>query len=207
MDINVPGLQRHVGGEVEKTTCCLFCVSGPITLTAEVPRRGYCIGEIIPLTVRVDNASTKRIRVAAYLRQVATSRDAKDFESHSYTTLLRVTSETIRTRSTVWHPGTGLTVPPQTMPTLLPPRCDIITVQYILVIKAVVPRGKIPSIKIPLTIGNVPFRELSTPAPPPEFPPVISSQPQLPAHTPEPGPPSELTSDQPPSYELALQYY
>lgn len=59
-DINISELQRPIRREVEKTTtCCWLYASGPITLTAESSRRGYCIGEAIPLTVTVENASTK----------------------------------------------------------------------------------------------------------------------------------------------------
>ena len=234
VDVNLPTLQRPIGGSVRKTIHCWFCASGPITLTAKSPRRGYCIGEIIPLTVTVDNPSTKRIRVAAYLQQVATYR-AEDQMSSISVEIMCVTSRTMRARRTVWQPGNDFIVPLKiklgvariaAVPTVA--SCDIITVEYVLVVEAVISRRKIPSIKIPLTIGNVPLREVSSPAPPPEVPPVISSQPQpsAPAYIPhleppselisypplpygltsDPPPPPELTFDPPPSYELALQY-
>ena len=32
-------------GHKEKTLCCFWCVSGPISLYARIDRKGYCPGE------------------------------------------------------------------------------------------------------------------------------------------------------------------
>ena len=101
VDINAPEFQRPTGGEVQKTLGRWFCASGPITVTAESPRTGFYIGEIIPLTVRVDNASDKQIKVDVYLKQQITYRaENKQYSSHK--TLLHVTSGTVPTRNTAW---------------------------------------------------------------------------------------------------------
>ena len=195
VDITVPELQRPIGREVQKTNGCCFCASGPITLTAESPRRGYCVGEVIPLTVRVETALFIEVYFAAYLQQVVTYRAI-----HSrHTELLRLTSGPMA-RNTEWCPGNRLRVP-RTKPTVA--SWDIMTVEYVLVVQADILSSKFLSVKIPLTIGNVPLRESSPSAPPPEVPPVISSQPQpsAPAYIPHSEPPSELTSYPPPSYK------
>ena len=206
---NVPDLQRPIGGELQKTVHSRFRASDKITARAEIPRRGYCIGEIIPLTVTVDNASTKQIRVAVYLQQVLTYR-AEARKCFSHREILHLTSETMHRRIFLWRPGSRLRVP-QTVPTNT--SCSIVTVEYVLVVETLIPSANKRSIEIPLTIGNVPLREVSSPAPPPEVPPMISSQPQpsAPAYIPQPRPPtsyprplSELTSCPPPSYEPTL---
>ena len=49
--------------QVEKTLCCLCCATGPISLTARVPRTGFCIAQdAIPLEVDIENGSNRRIR-------------------------------------------------------------------------------------------------------------------------------------------------
>ena len=193
---NVPDLQRPIGGEIQKTIHGRFLASGKITVRAEIPRRGYCIGEIIPLTVRVENTSNKQMGIAVYLQQVLTYR-AEACTCSSHRELLHLTSETMHRRIFLWRPGSRLRVP-QTVPTNT--SCSIVTVEYVLVVETLIPSANKRSIEIPLTIGNVPLREVSSPAPPPEVPPMISSQPQpsAPAYIPQPRPP---TSYPPPSYK------
>ena len=210
VDINLPELQRRIGGGVQKTICCWFCASGPITLTAEGPRKGYCIGEAIPLTVTVNNASSRRIQASVKLQQLITYR-AQGRVGYDRTSVLHLSSGPMRERSTVWLPE--IIVPLETVPTLA--SCDIITVEYILVVKAVIPSAINTSIKIPLTIGNTPFREVSSLDPPPEVPLMTHHHHLNSPHTHHhhlnelpsyPPPSSELTSYPPPAYGLALQY-
>ena len=52
--------------------CCCCCRSGPLTLTTHVPTKGFVIGETIPLTVEVDNATNVKIsNVMCRLQQVS----------------------------------------------------------------------------------------------------------------------------------------
>ena len=59
--------------QVEKTLCCLCCASGPISLTARVPRTGFCVvQDAIPFEVDIENGSNRHIRqlVAQLQKQV-----------------------------------------------------------------------------------------------------------------------------------------
>ena len=189
VNINLPLMQRPIRTEVQKTICCWFCASGPITLTAESPRRGYCIGEAIPLTVIVENASTKQIKASVKLQQLVTYRAQADVR-YDRTSVLQLVSGPMREKHNVWCPENELIVPLQTVPTVT--SCDIITVDYVLVVEAVIPSARNASIKIPVTIGNTPFREVSSLDPTPEVPLTISSQPQPTAlaYIPQPQPPT-----------------
>ena len=71
VDINTPSLQRQKAMEVQKTICCLCCASGPIVITARIPRSGYCTAtDAIPLEVVIENGSNRNIRNVASLRKV-----------------------------------------------------------------------------------------------------------------------------------------
>ena len=205
VDVNLPQLQQPVRSEVRKTVCCWFCSSGAIMLTAESPRRGYCIGEAIPLNVTVENGSSRQIQVSVMLRKITTFRVRRHVNS-KFKSLISLTSGPIQARNTsVWCLANDLRAP-NTEPTLT--SCDILSVNYVLLVTAMVPLARDSSIIIPLTIGNISFRDpqqASGPPPPPVIP--LSGLPQAPSHTLQQGPPSELTTDQPPSYELACQYY
>ena len=195
VDINLPALQQPVGGEVQKTTGSWFCASGQITLTAECPRSGYCVGEAIPVSITVENGGTQQIQVSVELWK-----KVRAYGHYDRDCLFRypIRSPVAAGRSRIFRLENRI---PPTIPTLA--SCDIIAVKYILVVAAVIPWEGNPSIKIPLTIGNVPLRDrtqgVSDPPPPP---PTVSSS----CTHPQQGSPSELTRDPPPSYELALQY-
>ncbi|XP_034074273.1 arrestin domain-containing protein 3-like, partial [Gymnodraco acuticeps] len=45
IDINTPLLLSPQAGSKEKTLCCWFCASGPISLSAKIERKGYTPGE------------------------------------------------------------------------------------------------------------------------------------------------------------------
>ena len=59
-----PGVLEPKILQVQKTLCCLCCASGPISITARIPRSGYCIGvgDTIPLEVDIENGSSRQIR-------------------------------------------------------------------------------------------------------------------------------------------------
>lgn len=46
---------------------CLWCVSGPVDLTVEIPRSGFNVGDKIPLSVSLENGSSHSPRVEASL--------------------------------------------------------------------------------------------------------------------------------------------
>jgi hypothetical protein len=48
--------------EGQKVLCCLCCKSGPLTLAVSTNRGGYCAGENILVTARLENGTNKEIR-------------------------------------------------------------------------------------------------------------------------------------------------
>uniref|UniRef100_A0A0E9RPI8 Arrestin C-terminal-like domain-containing protein n=2 Tax=Elopomorpha TaxID=32521 RepID=A0A0E9RPI8_ANGAN len=55
IDINTPLLLAPQAGTKEKTLCCWFCTSGPISLSAKIERKGYTPGESIQIFAEIEN--------------------------------------------------------------------------------------------------------------------------------------------------------
>lgn len=69
IDINRPEYMNFVESSVEKTLCCWFCTSGPVSITARTDRRGYCPGESIQIFAEFNNHSTRTVTPHATLYQ------------------------------------------------------------------------------------------------------------------------------------------
>ncbi len=65
--VAAPELQQSVRREVQKRVGCLCCASGPIVMTVELPKTGYCIGETVPLRVSIENGSSRQIQLFVHL--------------------------------------------------------------------------------------------------------------------------------------------
>ena len=57
-DLNAP---RR--GEAQKTLCCLWCKSGPLTLAVSTDQGAYCAGEKILLNAQLENNTNKEMRM------------------------------------------------------------------------------------------------------------------------------------------------
>ncbi|MGH0160087.1 UNVERIFIED_CONTAM: hypothetical protein FKN15_058512 [Acipenser sinensis] len=53
IDINTPSLLSPQAGTKEKTLCCWFCTSGPISLSAKIERKGYTLGKDLNIPFQV----------------------------------------------------------------------------------------------------------------------------------------------------------
>ena len=181
VDINVPALMNPVQYEDEKTLGCLCCASPPISLTVNLPRRGFCIGETIPLTASLDNGSERVITLRATVTQTVTFHAHGHTHGHTHGYGHRSTrtsshrlnsfqSPPVQGRTTFqWTPAEQLAIP-SAIPTIA--NCGIISLQYTLLVEAVIPWGINAAINIPITLGNVPPQSMAgqQPLPPPQYP-------------------------------------
>ena len=86
--------------QVEKTLCCLCCASGPISLTARIPRTGFCIiQDAIPFEVDIENGSNRQIRQLVAQLQQRVVYTAQGHRQHSIKTVARVASDPIEPRN------------------------------------------------------------------------------------------------------------
>ena len=151
----VPGVELPKVLQVEKTFCCLCCASGPISLTARVPRTGYCVNQdAIPFEVDVENGSNKCIRrlVAQLQRRVFYT--ARNYHRVEVITLEEVSSDPIDAgRSLSWRPPPLLV--PATEPTMA--NSSMIRVNYYLKVQASISGDNNLHVDFALFLGNVPL--------------------------------------------------
>ena len=69
VNVYIPTFQVPVCKSMQINVCCLCCATGPVAVTVQLPRTGYCVGEKVPLNVEVQNGSNKRLRLRAILEQ------------------------------------------------------------------------------------------------------------------------------------------
>ena len=116
-------------------------------MIAEIPRTGLCIGEVIPLSVTVENGSSQQIRVSVTLEKITTFCPRGNHDKRTLESVVLLTSGLMQARnSSVWRPENELRVPSGFEP--ISSLCDIIAVEYILLVTAVIPWAINPSIRI-----------------------------------------------------------
>jgi hypothetical protein len=139
----------------QKQVGCLCCAAGNVEFVAKLPRTGFCVTnrDVIPLTVDVENNSTRVIRMRARIvkRVSLFVRDHKDVSKEN---MAEITSEPIQPHSSyAWNPTNWIV--PALMPTLLGSR--ILHVDYVLEVAAVIPGATNLRCDISLLLGNLPL--------------------------------------------------
>lgn len=158
VDVNQPVLQIPTHCDTQKTICCWCCASKPITLAVTVPRAGYCVGEGVPVIATVQNRTSRLFVLRASINQIVTYR-AHGTTFRSKTQLCSYWSTPVQGQSLYrWIPSQYLTIPESALTSL---SSSIITVTYVLQIKACVPWTRNFSISVPIIVGNVQYQSPS----------------------------------------------
>ena len=166
VDINGrPQLASPLAMEVRKTLCCLCCASGPIVITARIPRTGFCAGyDTIPVEITVENGSNRQVQylqISLTRKVIYTARGR-----HRYDIKILQTART--TRAIAPNETTVVRPDPIPVPSDIPPTqtcCSILTVNYFLVVTASLSYSISPLIELPIVIGNVPLGAGGSPPP------------------------------------------
>ena len=185
----------------EKTVWRLHGSPKPITLTAELPQLGYCLGDAIPLTVTVENGSGRPVKVSASLVQhiqydgVGTYGAVGAIEVEQK--IVGARSDSIQPQEeSVWSPRE--IVVPCTVCTTMQSHVDIL-VWYTLKVSVLIPWARKLSTTFKLTIGNVQSSEPLTPN-------RTSSPCSVPTPGMEQGTPLSMKWGPPPSYLEAISH-
>ena len=176
VSIDAPNAYLPIETRLIKTAGCFSCISGSATITLTLPKTGFCIGEEIPYRVTIENGSGKIIEAVASL------------EEHIvyHTTYRKCYPKVIlhgQVNNGPVQPGHTTVLSPEVqafkIPTsvILTRNSSIIKQSFMVKVKVRIPRviGN-PTIKCPLSIGNLPSTSQQEPpttgiavAPPPEY--------------------------------------
>lgn len=134
--------------EVFKTVCCLWCASGPIIMTVNLPRTGYCVDrDSIPLEVTIDNGSNRSVKslTAAIERTVVYKASPGGSRPTGPFPVASTSSEPIAPHSTfVWKPD-NFEVPDVEPTSIFDTAINIV---YHLKVSAAIKYGRDPKISI-----------------------------------------------------------
>uniref|UniRef100_A0A673ADP7 Arrestin domain-containing protein 3 n=1 Tax=Sphaeramia orbicularis TaxID=375764 RepID=A0A673ADP7_9TELE len=148
--------QAPQAGTKEKTLCCWFCASGPISLSAKIERKAT--HQSIQIFAEVENCSSRVVVPKAALYQTQTFfAKGKGKQIEQLVSNLRG-DPLPQGKSQSWE-GKLLKIPPVS-PSILD--CPIIRVEYALVVYVDVPGGLNLSLSLPLVIGTIPLHACAT---------------------------------------------
>ena len=184
--ITDPRLLQPVRQEVQKTVCCLCCASGPIVLTAALPKTGFVVGESFQLHVSLQNGSNRRVTMNANITQRVVYY-AQGHRRFSGKTFVSVGSDQIEPQaSRDWDPT--ITIPTTDMSIIHETSCRNISVTYTLSVVGKIQNALDLAMTFPLQLGNC-RDEQSVVGAPPALQPGPPQQPQA-AYPPpaQPGP-------------------
>lgn len=154
-------LQSPQAGTKDKTLCCWFCTSGPISLSAKIERKGYTpgeeklvacnllsqrkhrtdsvlsnsAGESIQIFAEIENCSSRMVVPKAAIYQTQTFY-AKGKMKEVKQLVANLRGESLSSGKTETWSGKMLKIPPVS-PSILD--CNIIRVEYSLMVSAALP--------------------------------------------------------------------
>uniref|UniRef100_A0A8C1CNJ1 Arrestin domain-containing protein 3 n=1 Tax=Cyprinus carpio carpio TaxID=630221 RepID=A0A8C1CNJ1_CYPCA len=158
IDINTPLLLSPQAGTKEKTLCCWFCTSGPVSLSAKIERKGYTPGESIQIVAEIENCSSRVVVPKAAIYQTQTF-FAKGKVKEIKQLVANLRGDPLPSGKTETWDGKMLKIPPIS-PSILD--CSIIHVEYSLMVYVDIPRAVNLTLNLPLVIGTIPFHSFGS---------------------------------------------
>jgi hypothetical protein len=126
---------------------------GSMSMKCDIPRTGYSPGESIPISVYLENLTTKVINIEASLKRKDTYTEHEvGFHKITRDEVNSLESPPIQPGEVTTFEGQSLQISPDTPATLR--SCKFISVEYTLVINADVPMAFDKTVKIPIVIQH-----------------------------------------------------
>uniref|UniRef100_A0A4W5MBM0 Arrestin C-terminal-like domain-containing protein n=1 Tax=Hucho hucho TaxID=62062 RepID=A0A4W5MBM0_9TELE len=129
IDANQPHLLAPLAGSNTKTLCCLWCASGPISMTVCTERKGFVPGEMVKIICELSNGSSRTVTPHATLIQ------KQMFYTHNkcnrrlqMKNLASVDGQPVNPSSSEVYSDMMLPIPPNT--TLTISNCPILELDY-----------------------------------------------------------------------------
>uniref|UniRef100_A0A1A8MI60 Thioredoxin-interacting protein n=2 Tax=Nothobranchius TaxID=28779 RepID=A0A1A8MI60_9TELE len=150
LDVNTPDLLSPAGGMKEKKVTCMFIPDGQVSLNAKIDRRGFCEGEDICINAKFENTCSRIVVPKAAIIAKHT------YQANGRTKVFRQKLSSVRGNHIIsgmcdaWQ-GKTIRVP-KIKPSML--GCNIIRVEYALMIYIHIPGSEKLILELPLVIGT-----------------------------------------------------
>lgn len=158
VDVNTLELTSPATGAKEKRLTCMFIPDGSVSITAQISRKGFCEGEEISIDAKFENSCSRIVVPKAAIIATHT------YLANGRKKLFREKISAVRGNHIisgmcdVWQ-GKSIRVP-RLKPTVL--GCNIIHLDYTLMIYMHIPGSEKLILELPLVIGTIPFNGLAS---------------------------------------------
>nr|XP_046242921.1 arrestin domain-containing protein 3-like [Scatophagus argus] len=159
MNTNLPELWYPLSGTNTMTLCCLWCASGPITLTAAAEKKAFSPGETVKIICNIQNSSSRTLTPKLKLQVKQT------FYTHNKASkkifvknLNSVTGEPISPDALDVHAEFMLTIPSSA--SLSISNCSILLVDYIIEVNLKVSSAPDLTVLIPIILFSNPIQPI-----------------------------------------------
>ncbi|MBN3307764.1 TXNIP protein, partial [Amia calva] len=158
LDVNTPDLMSPAAGTKEKKVTCMFIPDGQVSLNAKIDRKGFCEGEDICIDAKFENTCSRIVVPKAAIVAKHT------YQANGRTKVFQQKLSSVRGNHIIsgmcdaWQ-GKSIRVP-KIKPSIL--GCNIIRVEYALMIYVHIPGSDKLVMELPLVIGTVPYNGLSS---------------------------------------------
>ncbi|XP_071208875.1 arrestin domain-containing protein 3-like [Salvelinus alpinus] len=165
IDANQPHLLAPLAGSNTKTLCCLWCASGPISMTVCTERKGFVPGEMVKIICELSNGSSRIVTPHATLIQ------KQMFYTHNkcnrrlqMKNLASVDGQPVNPSSSEVYSDMMLLIPPNT--TLTISNCPILELDYTVDVSLRIRGSTDLKVLFPIVLCNIP---VYAPQPPPPY--------------------------------------
>lgn len=145
-----------------KTLKFLFFKSGSISATVTLPRTGFSPGETIPISISVNNQSSRQIHVASILQRVDAFTESRGTCMVKSNLIAETLSSPIMPGTNASYEDRNLRVPSGAYKTMR--SCSCISVKYVVIVIIRIPWSFNKILKLPVVIANGDSTSLAGPA-------------------------------------------
>ncbi|KAL7391902.1 hypothetical protein ABVT39_016502 [Epinephelus coioides] len=159
---NQPELRAPLSGSNNMTLCCLWCASGPITVTASAEKKAFVPGETVKIICKFSNASSRTATPKVSLQQKQVYYDrSKVARRRILKNLASVTGQPVSAHTTDVRTEIMLTIPSSAYLTIS--NCSMLDVDYLIEVTLSVRAAPDLTVLIPIIMCDTPVNS----APPP----------------------------------------
>ncbi|KAM7421708.1 hypothetical protein PAMA_015722 [Pampus argenteus] len=153
LDVNRPELLAPAAASKQKKVTCMFIPDGQVSISAKIDRKGFCEGEDININAKFENTCSRIVVPKAAI--IAKHSYLANGRTKVFSQKLSAVrgNHIISGMCDIWQ-GKTIRVP-KLKPSLL--GCDIIKVDYALMIYLHIPGSEKLILELPLVIGTIPF--------------------------------------------------
>ncbi|XP_044053679.1 arrestin domain-containing protein 3-like isoform X2 [Siniperca chuatsi] len=154
-DTNQPELRAPLSGSNNMTLCCLWCASGPITMTVSVEKKAFIPGETVKIICYFRNASSQRAtpKVRLQQKQVFYTHN-KAHKRMIFKSFASVTGQLVSAHTSDVHTVIMLTIPLSA--SLSISNCSIMDVEYFIEVSLSVTASPDLTVLFPIILCDTP---------------------------------------------------